>query len=204
MKKKLLILTIIVLSLCLTGCSNEYEGYWCKYDESSTIVVLLNKNYKETEKNKVQTKIDTFENVKSVSFYSKEDYAQEIGGDPNEMDIYDTFVVTLDTMDSIGTYIEELEKIPGVASAEQSYAKSNLSLYNIKSWGKYTFTDSDEATTADLETGKYKMKKGVITFTPDDKEKETKILYTKDGFLCGDAGCSKIYARSNSTCSTEE
>jgi hypothetical protein len=107
-------------------------------------------------------------------------------------------------MDSIGTYIEELKQMSGVETAEQNYAKSNMSLFNIKPWGKYTYTDSDEATTADLEHGKYKKKKGVITFTPKTENGKVKLLYIKDEYLCGDAACTQIYARSNSTCTSRE
>ena len=210
MKKKNIIICLVIIALLvgialiLDNSTSKYEGYWCKYEETATIVVLLSKNNTEAQRKAVEAKIETFENIRTTAFYSKEDYADKLGGDPNEMDIHDSYVITLDTMDSIGTYIEELEQIKGVASAEQSYAKMNLSLFNIKKWGKYTFADSDEATTDDLETGTYKMKKGIITFTPDDKNAEKRILYTKDGYLCGDAGCNQIYAKSDSTCSSSK
>ncbi len=212
MKKKYKITLIIILILIVAGIiyniynqtHNKYEGYWCKYDETSTIVVLLDNDISEKAKKAVENKIEGFENVISLNYYSREDYAKIIGIDINETEIYASFIITLDTMDHIGTYIEELSSLSGVKSAEQSYAKMNISLYNIKDWGKYTYTDSDEATEADLEYGTFKMKKGVITFTPEEDNNETKILYTKDGYLCGDAACTKIYARSNSTCSSNE
>lgn len=200
----LLIILLLVINVITTNNIREYQGYWCKYDESSTIVVLLKKDNKESDRTKIEAKAESFTNVNSITYYSREDYANDMGGDPDELDIYDTYVITLNTMDSIGTYIEELKAMSGVLSAEQSYAKSNVSLFNIQSWGKYTYTDSDEATTDQLEHGTYKNKKGVITFTPDDKKGEQKILYIKDGYLCGDAACTKIYAKSNSTCSGTE
>ena len=208
MKKKHIItviiaaIVVIVLFIVFSNNTKEYEGYWCKYNETSTIVVLLKENHKDSDRTKIETKIETFENVTSIEYISKEDYAAELGEDPNKIEIYDTYRISLNTMDSIGTYIEELQKMSGVLKAEQNYAKSNLSLFNIKAWGKYTYTDSDEATTADLEYGKYKMKKGVLTFTPESEKGETKLLYTKDGYLCGDVACTQIYSRSNSTCSS--
>ena len=45
----------------------------------------------------------------------------------------------------------------------------------------------------DLIEGKYKEKKGVITFKPNNKKEETKVLYIKDGHLCADAACKKVY-----------
>lgn len=210
MKKKTIIIVIIIVLILITGSiifnqtQNKYEGYWCKYDESSTIVILLERDFTSQDKKNIEAKIDEFDNVKALTFYSREEYANKIGANADEMDIYDSYVITLDTMDSIGTYIEELGKLSGVKSAEQSYAKMNVSLYNIKDWGKYTYANSDEATTEDLEYGTFKMNKGIITFTPEEENAETKILYTKDGYLCGDAACTKIYARSNSSCSSSE
>ena len=89
----------------------------------------------------------------------------------------------------------------GVLAVDQNYAKANLSLYNLKSWGKYTFTDSDEYRDEDLEKGTYRIKKGVITCTPSGEKKATNMLYIKDNHLCGDADCNEIYATSNDTCS---
>lgn len=209
-KREIIIVTIALVILAIVAISSfsnsakKYEGYWCKYNENSTIVVLLKRNHTEEDKNNIVKKIETFDSVTSYEFISREEYASDLGEDPNEIDIYDTYRISLDTMDSIGTYIEELNKMSGVETAEQNYAKSNMSLFNIKPWGKYTYTDSDEATTADLEHGKYKTKKGVITFTPKDKTKKVKLLYTKDDYLCGDAACTQIYARSNSTCTSNK
>lgn len=203
MKKFTQGIILIILTVFLTGCGNEYKGYWCNYEETSTIVVLLKNNHKNSDREKIEAKIENFENVESISFYSKEDYANELGEDPESMDIYDTYVIHFDSVDSIGTYIEELQKMSGVAKAEQSNAKTNISIYNLQSWGKYTYTNSDEATEEDLEKGKYKIKKGIITFTPTDKNNQEKLLYTKDGHLCGDADCEIIYARSNATCTQE-
>lgn len=209
-KRQIIIVTIALIVVALIAISSlgnstkKYEGYWCKYNETSTIVVLLKRNHTENDKKKIVEKIETFDNVTSYEFISREDYANDLGEDPNEIDIYDTYRISLATMDSIGTYIEELGKMSGVETAEQNYAKSDMSLFNIKPWGKYTYTDSDEATTADLEHGKYKSKKGVITFTPENKDGKVKLLYIKDNYLCGDAACTQIYARSNSTCTSEK
>lgn len=202
--KKINILLIIIMSLILTGCGTKYEGYWCTYDETATIVVLLEDGYKEKEKSAIQEKINSYENVESMNFYTKEDYAEQMGVDPSEMDIYETFIVTFNSYDNVGTYVEELGKLNGVEKAEQSYAKNNINLYYIDGWGKYTFTNSDEAEEKDLEKGKYKEKDGVLIFKPENKDGKTKMLYPKDNYLCGDAGCNKIYAKSNETCTTNK
>ena len=204
MKRKLYTTLIIIMILFLTGCKNEYQGYWCTYDETATIVVLFKDGYKAADKQAVENKVASFDNVESSTFYTKEDYANQMGLDPNEMNIYETYIVTFDSMEAVGTYVEQLNKMSGVLKAEQSYAKNNIALYNLQSFGKYTFTNSDEAEEKDLETGKYKEKDGVIIFTPDDKTKDKKMLYPKSNYLCGDAACNKIYAKSNSTCTTEK
>ena len=198
MKKKILILVLINLTFLLTGCKTNYKGYWCRYDETSTIVILLDKDITDSKKNKIEDKIKSLENISGINFYSKDDYEEELGNNP---DIYETFVVSFDSNDFIGTYIEELKDMDGVFQAEQSNAKNNISLYNLKSWGKYSYTNSDEAKEEELENGKYKIKKGIITFTPENQDLKEKMLYIKDGLLCWDADCSKIYARSNATCS---
>ena len=203
MKKRINILLIIIITLFLTGCGNKYEGYWCTYDEVATIVVLLEDDYTEAEKAAIAERINNYENVESMNFYTKEDYANQMNQDPNTMDIYETFIVTFNSMDNIGTYVEELGKLNGVLKSEQSYAKNNIALYYIDGWGKYTFTNSDEATDKDLEKGKYKEKNGVLIFKPTANGTKQKMLYPKDNYLCGDAACNKIYAKSNETCSTK-
>lgn len=212
MKKSQVIVVIVAIVIVIIVAANiissknvgEYKGYWCMYEESSNILIQLEDNHTQKDRENIESTIEGFESVTSVSYMSKEQYAEDIGGDPNEMDIYATYFVSLSTLDSIGTYIEELKELDGVYEVQQHSAKTNVSLFNIKSWGKYTFTDSDEATTDQLEYGSYKVKKGVITFTPDDETKQSKILYMKDGYLCGNASCTKIYAKSNSTCQATE
>lgn len=204
MKKKLYILIILTITLLLTGCTKKYEGYWCTYDETATIVVLLDDDYKEKDKQAIEDQVKEYENVESTTFYSKEDYANEMGEDPNQMDIRATYIVTFNSVENIGTYVEELSKLKNVNKAEQSYAKNNISLFYLDGSGKYTFTNSDEAEEKDLEKGKYKEKDGVLIFTPSNKSSKTKMLYPKDKYLCGDAACNKIYGKSNATCTTDK
>lgn len=201
MKKKIQLLFLLLIPVILTGCGNKYKGYWCNYKELSTIVVQMEDNHTEAQVEAIQAKANEYDNVSSTNYITREDYAKEQGISIDDLDIHDTFVIYFTSMDSIGTYIEEIEKMKGVYSAEQNYAKANISLYNLKSWGKYEFTDSDESTEEDLEKGSYKIKNGVITFTPKDSKTTTKLLYIKDNHLCGDPDCNEIYAESTETCS---
>ncbi len=200
MKKYLMIGLVVILSVFLTGCG-KYNGYWCNYEDTATIVVLYKDNITDAQKKKIEDTIDDFENIRNRTEYTKEDYAEQIGGDAE--DLHSAYVVTFNSHDYIGDYIEELKKLDGVLSTQQETAKTNISLYNLKSFGKYEYSDSDESTDKDLETGKYKIKKGVITFKPKDSSKATRLLYTKNGLLCGDADCTKIYAKSNNKCGSE-
>ncbi len=202
MKKRNLIL-LLVIALILTGCGNKYKGYWCNYNETATIIVLLKDNNTSEQRSKIEANIEQLDNVESSNYYSKEDYAEELGEDVDSMDIHANYFITFSSMDNISDYVEALNKLDGVLEARQSNAKSNISLYNLKGWGKYTFTNSDEASEKDVEKGSYSIRKGVITFRPSSKDAKEKILYIKDGYLCGDAACTEIYAHSTETCSSK-
>ena len=202
MKKNIKIISLLaILTLLLTGCGNKYKGYWCNYKELSTIVIQLEDNHTDEQVTAISEKAASYDNVSSTNYITREDYAKEQGISIDDLDIHDTYVIYFTSMDSIGTYIDELEEMNGVLSAEQNYAKANIALFNLKSWGKYTFTDSDEAREEDIETGTYKIKNGVITFTPKKSKTSTRMLYIKDNHLCGDADCNDIYAESTETCS---
>ncbi len=200
MKKKGLFVLLFICLFLLTGCG-KYKGYWCNYEDMATVVVLFKDDATVEQKQNVEKVVDDFENIKNRVEYTKDDYLEQIGGDAS--DLHDAYVITFSSHDYIGDYVKQLEKLDGVLSTQQEIAKTNISLYNLKSWGKYTYTDSDEAEENELENGKYKIKKGVITFTPSDSDKSTKLLYTKNGLLCGDADCTKIFAKSNDKCGTD-
>ena len=187
-----------LLLLVLTGCNNKYVGYWCKYNELATIVVLLNDDISEDNKKAIENKVADYVNLTATNYYSKEDYLEAIGA---EGEIYAAYVLSFSSHDSIGTYVEELKKMNGVKDASQSNAKSNMSLYELKSNGTYTFKDSDEATSNDIITGKYKISKGIIKFTPDKGDK-IRILYTKNDRLCEDTDCNTIYSSGTANCSS--
>lgn len=180
--------------------TKEYHGYWCKYKEIATIVILLNDEHTQEERKEIENKIHAFDNISAMNTFSKEEYAEQIGANANEMDIHDAIVVTFSSLDSIGTYVEDLNKLTGVLKAEQSYAKNDINLYNIKKNKSYTFTNSDEALKEDIIKGKYKEKNGVLTFKPKDKNKKETLLYFKDGLLCEDPSCDEIYFKSTNTC----
>lgn len=203
-KRNLKLLFLIIIGITLTGCNSKYQGYWCNYEESATIVMILNDTISDTEKNAIEATASEFTNLKTITFYSKEDYAQEIGGDAEELEVHPAYVLSFSTNDSIGDYIESLGNLSGVSEVTQESAKSNMTIYYLGKKNKYTYTDSDEATDSDLESGKYKIKDGVITFTPSDSSATTKLLYVKNNLLCKDADCTKIYAKTNSKCEVED
>ena len=198
--KKIKTLLLICIILLISGCGPKYKGYWCRYQETSTIVVLLNKEHTESQKNKISQVINKFEDIDSLNFYTRQDYANEIGGNVEDMDIYDTYVVTFSSNNNIGSYIDEVSKLKGVKEAKQSNAKTDISLYQIKFGKKYTYTSSDEAKEEDIITGRYKEKDGVLTFIPDNTKLKTTMLYLKDGLICEDAQCKNIYFKSDDKC----
>ena len=194
MKKGLLIIVLLFI-LMLGGCKKDYYGYWCKYDETATIVILLEDNITDKQKKDIEEKINGYVNLFSLNYYSKEHYGVE--------DIYANYVVSFNSFDSISTYVDELNKMGGVHEAKQVNAKQNISLYNLEKGGKYTFTDSDEAKEEDIITGKWKLRRGVIIFTPSSINADDILLYTKDGHLCSDADCTKIYFKSDESCNAK-
>ncbi len=199
MKNKLKILVITLLLIFLTGCNNKFTGYWCKYNETATIVVLLNDDITDDAKAKIEEKAATFENLAASNYYSKQDYQEQL---KTNDEIYATYVFSFSSHDSVGTYIEELSSMTGVKEAKQSNAKNNMSLYELKSNGTYTYKDSDEATSKDIITGKYKIEKGIIKLTPENDKNKTILLYTKNGRLCEDTDCNKIYSHGKDNCSS--
>ena len=198
MKNKLKLIIIFFLLIVLTGCNNKYTGFWCKYNETATIVILLNDDITDEDKTKIEEKGATFENLTATNFYSKEDYKEQLKSND---EIYATYVFSFSSHDSIGAYIDELKNMSGVKEAKQSNAKNNMSLYELKSDGTYTYTDSDEASKTDVITGKYKIEKGIIKLTPDNDNK-TILLYTKNDRLCEDTDCNKIYSHGKDNCSS--
>lgn len=200
MKKTIMGLVLVIVGIMLSGCGNkEFVGYWCRYDEASIITVMLNDDLNEADAAKIKEKLAEYGDINNFATYTKEDYAKLINASAEGMDIYATYVVSYPSNDYIGTLVNELNQMSGVHEAVQASAKNNLLLYELKKDGNYTFTDSDEASKDDYITGKYKLKNGVITFT-DKKDKKTSLLYTKNGYLCVDADCNKIFFKSNENC----
>lgn len=199
MKKVGLVGIMFLFIIILSGCGNkEFVGYWCRYDEASVVTVMLENDISEENKNLIKDKLTEYGEATNFVYYSREDYAKMINEDINSIDIYATFVVSYASNNYIGTLVNELKTMNGVHEALQTSAKNNMLLYNLKKDGTYEFTDTDEATDDDYVGGKYKIKKGVVTFT--DKDKKTSLLYTKDGHLCVDADCNKIFAKTDENC----
>lgn len=201
------IVTVLLIAIAIAATiffyarsQKDFEGYWCKYEESSQIQVLLKDGYTAKQKKAIEEKINKFDDLESSTFWSKDEYAASIGADPSNMDLYDAIIVTLSSVDAIGTYRDQLKEMAGVHDATQMSAKSNVKLYNIEAKRKYTFKDSDEALEEDIIHGTYKENKGVITFTPEDKSKQQTMLYYKNGLLCEDSACSAIFFKSTDSC----
>ena len=200
MKKGIIVGILLSLCLLLTGCGNKYEGYWCKYSETATVVVLLEDDITSEEKTKLENVFNGYDNLLAFSFFDKESYKDIIGDDAAE--IYDSYFVSFNSTDGVGTYIDELQKMGGVKEASQNSAKTNFELYHLDKKKKYTFSNSDEALESDIVKGTYKIKKGVITFTPEGEDKTNSMLYIKGEHLCGNPECTIVFAKSNSTCSS--
>ena len=135
--KGLKVLFLVLFIFCLTACGKNYVGYWCNYQETATIVILLEDNITATQKANIEKSVNKYENLTSLNFISKEEYARQLGKDAKDLDIYANYFLTFDSLDSIGTYVEEIAKMPGVHEAKQGTAKSNIKIYNIEKKKKY-------------------------------------------------------------------
>lgn len=196
MKKSLMIIVSLLFVVLLSGCGNKYEGYWCRYTETATIVILLEDDMSEAQNEELIKTITSYDNLQAYTYYDKTVF------DESGEDIYNSYFVSFNSTDGVTTYIEQLVKLPGVLDVTQNSAKTDFELYHLDKKNKYTFSNSDEALEEDIIKGKYKIKKGVITFTPNDSD-NTSMLYIKDDHLCGDSQCTVIYAKSNETCSSD-
>lgn len=194
MKKAIMVSVILVFVIFLAGCGNKYEGYWCRYTENASIVILLDDNITAEENDELIKTITSYDNLLSYTYYDKSIFDEEI------TDIYNSYFVSFDSTDGVTSYIEQIVKLPGVLDATQNSAKTDFEFYHLDRNNKYTFANSDEALEEDIISGKYKIKNGVITFTPNDSD-NTKMLYIKDDHLCSDAQCTLIFAKSNEKCS---
>lgn len=207
-KKLFLILISIILVIILINLGislkqkHDLKGDWCKYRETATIVVLLNRDHTLKDRQSLEKKVEEFENITGVEYISREEYAKQLNQDLNTLDIYDTYRISLSSMDAVTTYMDELKKFKFVHQVDQNYAKANFQSYKLKSWGKYSYRDSDEASPNDYEYGKYKIKKGIIKFTPKNKGKE-RFLYIKDKHLCSDTSCTEIFIHDAKACTTK-
>ena len=54
--------------MLLTGCGNDFKGYWCNYKETATIVVLLDDNHTEAQVDAIQAKASEYEDVRFEAF----------------------------------------------------------------------------------------------------------------------------------------
>lgn len=113
----ILLVLLIALGVILYKQNQpKYEGYWCSYQEKATIVVMLKDGYTKEQREAIENKISKYEDVQATGFFSKDEYATEMGLSPDEIEMYDVIVASFTSMDAIGTYVEELTKLDGVSS----------------------------------------------------------------------------------------
>lgn len=187
---------VITLLFVLTGCNTkEYSGYWCSYEESGMIIVLLNQDITEKQKNSVEDTINLYPNMSTYDFISKEDLLMN-STDENPV-AYDTYFIYFSSATNIDEALVNLQKEEGVYSATKESAKSNVALYNLKKDKTFTYTDSLEEDLGTKVEGKYKIKKNEIVFTSDE---EVSSLYLKDDYVCQDETCTKFFIKTDAFC----
>lgn len=185
--KKLVILCSILMLIC--GCKKKtYDGYYCNYQEQGVMIVLLDQNITNNQKDEINKKINSFEGLINYDFVDKEAL-----GATSTNDLYDTYFIYLKNSDILETYLLDLQNTKGVYEATKSIVKDNISLYNFdgKNYHFQNIIDSDNR----IE-GIFKVKKNIIEFDSED----VPIIYLKDEFLCLDENCNKILTKTNELC----
>lgn len=192
MKKYLL--GLIVIIMCF-GCSNkDYDGYWCKYQETGTIVVLLD-NASDKAKTTINQTIESLEGLQNYDFVSKEDFKSNLD-DSSNIEVYDTYFIYFDSINAIDDNIIKLSSLEGVKSATKNNIKSNVTLYHLDN-NKYTLKNTTDKTSDNEEEGKFSIKDNEITLNSNGT---ISTLFIKDEYLCSDESCNTIYRKSNELC----
>ena len=88
MKKILMMILVLFSIMLLTGCGNKYEGYWCRYADTATIVILLDDNITTSEKDELIKTITSYDNLLSYTYYDK-----TIFDEPQD-EIYNSYFVS--------------------------------------------------------------------------------------------------------------
>lgn len=191
---KTFFLSLLVL-LITTGCGNkEYVGYWCKYEETGTIIVTLNENNTSAERAAIEKVIGNFNGLSSYDFMDKETFANETG---EEGEAYDTYFIYFLDNTTIDEALMSLQKLSGVKNVEKNNIKTNVSLYEFIDSKKYKYQDSLGIEEKYNVTGTYKINDKVLNLTSPTN---TTTLYIKDDYLCADSACNTIYTRTNEYC----
>lgn len=197
--KKLKLLFILICLIFLSGCDKkDYIGYWCSYEETGTIIVLLDQNITEKEKNNLEDIINTYEDMTTYDFISKENLAQDNNSDISS--IYDTYFIYFNSTETIDEALLTIQSTKGVFSATKENIKSNIAFYNLDKNKKFTYKDNIDNEDGIKISGKYKVKDNKITFKSAEKVND---LYIKDGFICGDENCDKIFTKTNELCEAD-
>lgn len=195
MKKIIKYIFICSILFMLSGCTKkEYVGHWCNYEETGTIIVLLDHEISSSNKDNIEDIINTYQDINTYDFISKEDLASTTSVDINT--VYDTYFIYFENTDSIDDALITLQNTKGIYSATKENIKSNVSLYNLKNDNTFEYQEAigDEEL---IIKGKYKIKDNKIEFKSEEKVNN---LYLKDSFICKDETCNKIYVKTDASC----
>ena len=191
--KSLFLLSITLL--LLTGCGNKkYVGYWCKYEETGTIIVTLNEDNTKKQRESIEKVISNFTGLSSYDYVPKENFTAESTTDGEAFDTY--FIYFMDTT-TIDEHTMALEKLDGVKKVEENNVKTNVSLYQFVDSKNYKFQDGIGVEDDLKVKGTYKINENAIQLT---SPANTTTLYIKNDYLCADTACNIIYTKTDDKC----
>ena len=136
-------ITLIIVAVALMSSSNV-NNFTKEIKEDVTIVVFVNREADEETNIKIRETIETFDNIASINFKSKQDVQQEMQGASAELDailkeygeeldpLKDTFEVKVKDIKEIGATASKIESIDGVDSVNYGETMVNkfLSAFN--------------------------------------------------------------------------
>lgn len=165
---------VVVIILC--GCSNKFEGTWCKYSDVATTLVILSNDISNSDLNKITTYVGKITNLKSYDIIDKIEDASKM------------ITIYYKDDNKIEDYEKELKKFNGVSNLKSSKMNTVVDKLVLKN-SKYTFGRSLNSLSAEENSGSYKESGNTLTLDNGMN------FYYKDKFLCYDEGCNELLSK---------
>ena len=174
--KRIKVLLMLAILVILSGCTNKFEGTWCKYSDVATTLVILSNDISDNDLNKITTYIAKLSNLKSYDIIDKIEEASKM------------ITIYYKDENKIEVYEKDLKNFTGVKTLKSSKMNTVVDKLVLKN-SDYTFGKSLNSLDAQETKGKYKENGNSITLDNGIN------FYYKDKFLCYDEGCNDLMSK---------